>query len=93
MNRTMTAEEVKLAMRIIGLRGTSTRATKNYWDFSIKAGHSEDVKTLDSLEAKGLLSLNIPLGQVVPKGQKRYMFLNNQGIQQLKQQIGEFTFR
>lgn len=92
MDRTMTVDEVKLAMRIIGLRGTRMKATKNYWDFTIKAGHAEDVKTLDSLERKGFLGISVPLGQPVPKGQKRYMFLNNQGIQQLKQQIGEFHF-
>ena len=74
----MTYDEVKLAMRIIGLKGTSMRATKNYWERRM----AQDQAAILSLQDKGHAET-----------QKDGWKLTNQGIQQLKQQIGEFTFR
>lgn len=74
----MTYDEVKLAQRIIGLRGTSMRATKNYWERRLAA----DQVNILSLQDKGHV-------ETQGDGWK----LTSQGIQQLKQQMGEFTFR
>lgn len=78
MNRTMSGEEVRLARRIIGLSGTRLTAPKNYWERRLL----RDRPLILSLQEKGHV-------EVVGNGWK----LTNQGIQQLKQQIGEFTFR
>ena len=82
MNRTMTAEEVNLARRIIKLRGTSMKALCNRWECRFY----KDIPIRRSLEEKG---------HVVPSNEAGgwYWKLTPQGIQQLKQQIGEFTFR
>ena len=75
MNRTMTGDEVKLAMRIIGLKGTSFKATKNYWERRT----AKDRPLILALQEKGH-------AEVVQNGWK----MTSQGIQQLKQQVGEF---
>lgn len=74
----MSYDEVKLAMRIIGLRGTSMKATKNYWERRM----AKDRPLILSLQDKG---------HVETQGDGWKM--TSQGIQQLKQQIGEFSFR
>jgi hypothetical protein len=74
----MTYDEVKLAQRIIGLRGTSMRATKNYWERRMAA----DQANILSLQDKGHV-----------KTQGNGWMMTSQGIQQLKQQIGEFSFK
>jgi hypothetical protein len=79
VNRTMTYHEVKLSQRIIGLRVTAWKATKN----SLKRIRSGDPETLCSLFDKGHIIYNT-------KGAEWMM--SPQGIQQLKLQIGEFTF-
>ena len=77
MNRTMSADEVKLAMRIIGLRGTRMKATKNQW----RHVFHKDTVPLNSLWDKKHV-----------EGGFFGWRLTSQGIQQLKQQIGEFHF-
>jgi hypothetical protein len=74
----MTYDEVKLAQRIIGIKGTSMRATKNYWERRM----AKDQALILSLQDKG---------HVETQGDGWKM--TNQGIQQLKQQMGEFSFR
>lgn len=74
----MTYDEVKLAQRIIGLKGTSMRATKNYWERRT----TKDRPLILSLQEKGHV-------ETQGNGWK----VTSQGIQQLKQQIGEFSFR
>jgi hypothetical protein len=76
----MTADEVKLAMRIIGLRGTNHKARGNGWTYRFH----KDREPLMSLQSKG---------HVLGVGPGSSWKLTNQGIQQLKQQIGEFTFK
>ena len=78
MNQTMTGPEVKLARRIIGLSGTRFTAPKNYWERRFL----RDRPLILSLQEKGHV-------ETVGNGWK----LTTQGIQQLKLQIGEFTFR
>jgi len=75
MTQTMTGDEVKLCLRIIGLRMGRMTATGNYWE---RRRH-QDRPTILSLQEKGHAE---PLGD----GWR----LTSQGIQQLKQQIGEF---
>lgn len=84
MDRTMTYKEVKLAQRIIGLKGTSMRATKNHWHWAVNRA-SLDQNALGNLLEKGHVA------RIAEEG--REYKLTNQGIQQLKQQIGEFSFR
>lgn len=74
----MSGEEVRLAMRIIGLRGTSMRAKKNYWERRM----TKDRPVILSLQDKGF-------AETQGNGWK----ITGLGIQQLKLQIGEFTFR
>lgn len=75
---TMTYEEVKLAQRILGIRKTSFKATKNYWERRM----AKDQAAILSLQDKGH-------AETQGDGWK----LTSQGIQQLKQQMGEFSFR
>jgi len=82
MNRTMTYDEVKLAMRVIGLRGTSMKAKKNQWECRF----NKDRAVMNSLIEKGHLTTAPEI-----KG-GWWMKLTPQGIQQLKLQIGEFHF-
>lgn len=78
MNQTMNNEEVRLAMRIIGLRGTRMKARgNNGWNFRYK----KDLESLNGLETK-------KLAQKV-ENTSRWV-LTKTGIQQLKLQIGEF---
>jgi hypothetical protein len=79
MNNTMSQPEVKLAMRIIGLRGTSMKARGNGWNYRFH----NDREPLMALQNKG---------HVLGIGPASRWMLTRQGIQQLKQQIGEFTF-
>jgi predicted transcriptional regulator len=83
MNHTMNQEQVKLAMRIIGLRGTSMKAKKNYWHWAVNRA-SLDQNALGCLLEKGYVTRIAETG--------REYKLTPQGIQQLKQQIGEFHF-
>jgi len=79
MDLGMTYEEVKLAMRIIHLRKGSMKAGVNGWNYSFV----KDLDPLLALQRKGHAE---SVG-----GFSRWR-LTNQGIQQLKQQIGEFYF-
>ena len=79
MNQTMNGEEVRLAMRIIGLRGTSMKAKRQHWQYR----YHKDREHLMSLQTKG---------HVEGVGNESKWILTNKGIQQLKLQIGEFTF-
>lgn len=81
MNGTMTADEVKLAMRIIGLRGTRMKATRNGWDSIGTRCSAKDLETVHNLRDKGHVEMRLGLWA-----------LSGKGIQQLKQQIGEFHF-
>lgn len=73
----MSRDEVLLAMRIIGLRGTSFNARKNYWERRFL----KDRPLILSLQDQGL-------AETLGNGWK----LTGRGIEQLKLQIGEFTF-
>lgn len=75
----MTYDEVKLAMRIIGLRKTRMKARRHLWLYRFH----KDREPLMSLQEKG---------HVQGVGNKSCWTLTSQGIQQLKQQIGEFHF-
>ncbi len=77
MYRTMTAEEVNLAMRIIGLRRQSFTAPRNFW----KSRFHADFPTIMRLDVKGHVD-KVGDGWI----------LTPQGIAQLRQQIGEFRF-
>lgn len=77
MDLGMSYDEVKLAQRILGIRRTSTKATKNYWERRM----AKDQPLILSLQDKG---------HVETKGNGWRM--TSQGIQQLKQQMGEFHF-
>lgn len=76
MDTTMTGPEVALARRVIGLRGTSSRAIRNRLrDLSLA-----EMPVMARLEEKGYASLH----------HDGYYRLTGRGIQQLKLQIGEF---
>lgn len=77
---TMTGDEVKLAMRIIGLRKDRFRAKRNTWRLTM----NKDREHILALQDIGL-ARHFP--------EYNTWALTNKGIQQLKQQIGEFTFR
>lgn len=79
-NLTMTYDEVKLAQRILGIRRYSFKATKNSWRRRVIA----DRPTIISLQEKG---------HVQYRTGSEDWFLTPQGIQQLKLQMGEFSFR
>jgi hypothetical protein len=74
----MSYDEVKLAMRIIHLRKGRMKAGKNQWRHCFH----KDTAVLKSLWDKKHV-----------EGGFFGWRLSSQGIQQLKQQIGEFTFR
>lgn len=76
----MSYDEVKLAQRIIGLRGTAFKARGNGWSYRF----TKDREALMSLQAKG---------HAIGIGPTSRWKLTPLGIQQLKLQIGEFTFR
>ena len=78
MDWTMTGEEVRLAMRIIHLRKGRFKAGKNQW----RHAFHKDTNALNSLWDKKHVTGGFFGWRLTP-----------QGIQQLKQQIGEFTFR
>ena len=75
---TMTYDECKLAQRILGIRRYSFKATKNYWERRM----AKDRDLILSLQDKGH-------AETQGDGWK----MTGQGIQQLKLQMGEFTFR
>lgn len=75
----MNYDEVKLAMRIIRLRKTRMKAKRQQWLYRFH----KDREPLMSLQAKG---------HVQGVGNESRWMLTSQGIQQLKQQIGEFHF-
>lgn len=77
-NLTMTYDEVKLAQRILGIRRYSFKSTKNYWVRRM----AKDRPLILSLQTKG---------HVETQGDGWKM--TSQGIQQLKLQMGEFSFR
>lgn len=77
MNPIMTPDEITLARRVIGLRGTAYRATRNKLrDLSLA-----EIRVMARLEEKGHVRLE----------QDGYYRLTGSGIQQLKLQIGEFA--
>lgn len=91
MDHTMTDDEVKLAMRIIGLRGTASKARRNGWSMpNRKSDIAQFFPLITSLHNKGHLEI-VPRHRIDldPRPEWR---LTNQGLQQLKQQIGEFHF-
>ena len=81
MNLTMTPEEINLARRIIQLRGTSMKAQRNLWECRFY----KDIPIRKSLEEKGLIEPSTEKGGW-------YWKLSLRGIQQLKLQIGEFSW-
>jgi len=80
MDLMMTYDEVKLAQRILGIRRYSFKATKNSWRRRVMA----DRPLIISLQEKGHAAYRT--------GSEDW-FLTPQGIQQLKLQMGEFSFR
>ena len=79
MDLGMSYDEVKLAMRIISLRKGSMKAVRKHRRYRFH----KDRDTLMGLQEKG---------HVQGVGNESTWMLTSQGIQQLKQQIGEFHF-
>lgn len=79
MHATMTHPEIQLARRIVGLRGTAFRARGN----GLRIRRAADRPALTTLAEKG---------HAAPTADGSWK-LTAQGIQQLKLQIGEFSFR
>ena len=79
----MTYDEVKLAQRVLGIRKTSSKATKNQW----VCRRNADKIAMNGLIEKGHMTTAPEI-----KGDW-WMKMTSQGIQQLKQQMGEFSFR
>ena len=77
----MSPLEIGLARRIIGLRGTSFYAKKNLW----ACRYYRDIPIRQSLEERGYIERS----SLDPLSWK----LTTRGIDQLKLQIGEFSFR
>lgn len=82
MDKMMTPSEIALAQRIIGLRRYSVKATKNRWECRFR----RDIPARQGLEDKGYIEPSREPGGWFWK-------MTPAGIQQLKLQIGEFTFR
>ena len=81
MDATMTGAEVNLAKKIIGLSGSSIRASKN----KLSKIASKDETALGGLISKGHAR------RISERSGERFE-MTGQGIQQLKLQIGEFAF-
>ena len=76
---TMTPAEIKLARRIVDLRGTASRARGNRLHHDRLT--AREARTMNDLSAKGLAKDDHDF----------FWHLTAQGIQQLKLQIGEFS--